>query len=406
MRIATTTLYNRGLAAINTAQSNLSKVQEQVSTGHRVSRPSDDPVAAAAILRTTSSLANNTQYVANQSVASGLLGQTDATLGQVDDVLQSVRTALVSANSAALSDSDRAAIGTEVKSRLDTLVSLANTTDGNGQFLFSGTRATTMPFARTATGASYAGDDGGRNVQVSSTRQLETNVNGADVFNRIGTGNGVFTTTPNAANTGSATVDVGQVVAPGSLTGHGYQVQFAVANGATSYQVVDTTTGAAVAAPQPSGNPYTPGASMTVEGMQFTISGPPADGDRFSLVPAGRQSVFATLQAAADLLSKPSNGSAGRALVSSGMLAAIANVDNAIANTLNVRASVGVRQNELDALATSASAADITGRSRLSDLQDTDYASAIAEFTKQQAAVTAAQKSFSMISNKTLFDYL
>lgn len=406
MRIATSTIFDRGLSAINAAQENLSRAQEQLSTGKRVNRPSDDPVAAAGILRTTSALSNNTQFIANQGVANDLLGLSDTTLGQVGDLLTSVRTTLISANNAALSDSDRTALGTELKARIDSLVSLANTRDGNGQFLFAGSRADTAPFARTNGGANYLGDDGSRSIQVSTTRQMESTVNGADVFTRIATGNGVFTTAAGAGNTGSATIDVGQVVAPASLTGHGYQLQFSVAGNATTYQVLDTTTGLPVAAPASTGNPYTSGGAVTVDGMQFDISGSPANGDAFTIVPAGKQSIFQTLQAAADLLSQPAGNAAGRARVSSGLLGTIANVDNAIGNNLNMRASVGARQNEIDALRASASSADIAGKSQLSNLQDTDYAAAAAEFSKQQAALSAAQKTFTMVSNRTLFDYL
>ena len=406
MRIATSTIFDRGLTAINAAQTNLSRAQEQLSTGKRVNRPSDDPVGAAGILRTTSALANNAQFVANQGVANDLLGLTDSTLGQVGDLLTSVRTTLIAANNAALSDSDRAALSTELKARLDTLMSLANTRDGNGQFLFAGSRADTAPFARTNGGASYQGDDSNRAIQVSATRQMESTVSGADVFTRIGTGNGVFTTAASAGNTGSAIIDVGQVVAPASLTGHAYQLQFSVVGNATTYQVLDTTTGLAVGAPAVSGNPYTSGGAITVDGMQFDLTGPPANGDAFTIAPAGRQSIFRTLQAAADLLGQPAGNASGRARVSSGLLGAIANIDNAISGNLNVRASIGARQNELDALGSSATSADIAGKSQLSTLQDTDYAAASAEFAKQTAALSAAQKTFTMVSNKTLFDYL
>ena len=406
MRIATSTLFDRGLAAIDLAQRNLSRAQQQVSTGHRVNTAADDPVAATQILRTISNLTTNTQYIANQGIASHLLGQTDSTLGQVGELLQSVRTSLVASNNAALSDSDRAAIGVELKSRLDALVSLANSKDGDGHFLFGGYRSDTTPFALTSTGVSYAGDDGARAIQVSATRQIGVSESGADVFGRISTGNGVFTTASSTSNSGSGVIDTGQVTTPASLTGHSYQVQFTVSAGATTYGVVDTTTGTPVPAPAATGNAYTSGSAITFDGLQFTIGGTPANSDRFTVAPAGRQSVFDTLSAAASLLTTPSGGAAGRARVASGALAAIANVDNALNHILNTRASVGARQNELDALGLSANAADIDGQSRLSGLQDTDYAKAIADLTKQQAALSAAQKTFATIGNKTLFDYL
>ena len=406
MRIATNTLFDRGLAAINQAQQSLSRAQTEVSTGKRVNTASDDPIAATEILRTTSSLATNSQFVSNQQTATQLLGQTDNTLGQVGDLLQSVRTTIVSANNAALSDSDRAALSVELKSRLDALVSLANTRDGDGHYLFAGYNNATAPFSKAGGGVAYSGDDGHRTIQVSASRQIQSTENGADVFNRIATGNGVFTTSPSTANTGNGIVDVGQVVTPSALTGHGYDVQFAVSGGVTTYQVIDTTTGSAVAAPATTGNVYTSGNAITVDGTQFTISGSPANGDHFAVAPAAKQSIFQALQTAANLLGNPSGGSAGLARISSGLLGALANVDNALDHTLSIRATVGVKQNELDALGSSAASTDTEGRSRLSDLQDTDYAKAVAELTKQQTALSAAQKTFATIGNKTLFDYL
>lgn len=406
MRIATTTLYDRGLAAINTAQQQVSKTQQQISTGKKVNTAADDPIAAAAILRTTSGLATNTQYIANQSTATQLLSQTDSTLGQVGGLLQSVRTTIVSANNAALSDSDRAALGIELKSRLDALVSLANTTDGDGHYLFGGYRNDTLPFSKTSTGVAYAGDDGNRTIQVSASRQIASTENGADVFDRIATGNGVFATSAASTNAGSATIDVGQVTAPSSLTGHGYNVQFAVAAGVTTYQVIDTTTNTAVGAPAASGNVYTGGNAITVDGQQFTISGAPGNGDQFAIAPSTRQSMFQTLQDAASLLGSGSGGAAGLARISSGLLGALSNVDNALNHTASVRASVGVKQNELTALASSSANADTSGQARLSDLQDTDYAKAVADLAKQTTALSAAQKTFATIGNKSLFDYL
>ena len=406
MRIATNTLFDRGLAAINLAQQNLSKAQTEVSTGKRVNTAADDPIAASEILRTTSNLATNSQFVSNQQTATQLLGQTDSTLGQVGDLLQSVRTTIISANNGSLSDTDRAALGVELKSRLDALVSLANTKGGDGQYLFAGYNGGTVPFTKTSAGVTYSGDDGNRTIQVSASRQLQSTENGADVFTRIGQGNGVFTTTAASTNTGGGIVDVGQVVTPSALTGHGYDVQFSVTGGVTTYQVIDSTTGTAVAAPATSGNVFTSGNAITVDGAQFTISGAPANGDHFAIAPAAKQSIFQTLQDAANLLSTGSGGAAGVARISSGLLGALSNVDNALSHTLSVRATVGVKQNELDALGTSAAATDTEGKARLSDLRDTDYAKAAAELAKQTAALSAAQKTFATIGNKTLFDYL
>ncbi len=407
MRIATNTLFDRGLAAINQAQNNMSHAQTELATGNRVNTAADDPIAASEILRTTSNLATNTQYISNQKASGQLLGQTDSTLGQVGDLLQSVRTTIVSANNGALGDSDRAALGVELKSRLDELVSLANTKNGDGHFLFGGFHNDTVPFTQTSAGIGYAGDDANRSLQVSASRQLVSTENGADLFVRIPAGNGVFTTAAAGTNTGNGTIDLGHVATPSALTGHGYDVRFSVASGVTTYQVVDTTTNQPVAAPAVSGNVYTSGNAITVDGAQITISGTPADTDHFTLAPAGKQSIFQTLQNVANLLATSGGGGqAGVARVSTGLVSALANVDNAMDHINAVRASVGVRQNELDALASSSASTDTDGQAQLSTLQDTDYAKASTELAKQQLALSAAQKTFAMIGNKTLFDYL
>ena len=402
MRIATTTLYDRGLASINQAQANLQISQQQVSTGKRVNTPSDDPIAATEILRTTSVLASNTQYISNQDAANAQLGTTDSTLGQVTDLLQTVRTTLVSANNSALSDSDRASLSADLKGRLDSLVALANTKDGNGNYLFAGYRSTTTPFANNGTSVTYAGDDGSRNIQVSATRQIAVSSSGADVFNRVPQGNGVFTTAAASGNTGGGIVDTGTVANPAALTGHTYDVQFTVAGGATTYQVTDTTTNTAVGSPVA----FTAGNTVSFDGLQFGISGAPANGDHFTVAPAAKQSIFQTLQNAVNLLAQPTTAAGGIAKLSSGLASSISNLDNALDHTSSVRASVGVRQNELTALGTSASTSDTDGQARLSTLQDTDYAKAATELAKDQAALSASQKVFALINSKSLFDYL
>ena len=226
------------------------------------------------------------------------------------------------------------------------------------------------------------------------------------MFQRIASGNGVFVTGAAASNTGSGIVDVGQVIAPAALSGHDYRIQFGVTAGTTTYQVIDATTSAPVAAPAASGNPYASGTAIDFDGMRVSISGAPAAGDTFTVAPASRQSVFAAIEHAAGLLAKPTNGAAGRAQASGGVVAALSNIDQAIDHVLVVRASVGARQNEIASLASASASADIAGQARLSDLQDTDYAKALSDLAKQQAVLSAAQQSFAKISGRSLFDYL
>ena len=77
------------------------------------------------------------------------------------------------------------AIATELRGNLGEMLGLANRTDGNGQYLFSGFQGSTKPFADTGSGVQYFGDEGLRMIQVSASRQLAVNESGREVFERI-----------------------------------------------------------------------------------------------------------------------------------------------------------------------------------------------------------------------------
>ena len=99
------------------------------------------------------------------------------------------------------------------------MLSLANTQDGNGNYIFAGFAAQTQPFALTATGASYAGDQGQPQVQIAAGQSVATGDSGSAVFNEIKTGNGTFTVTPAAGNTGTGVVGANTVADPSAVTG-------------------------------------------------------------------------------------------------------------------------------------------------------------------------------------------
>ncbi len=75
----------------------------------------------------------------------------------------------------------------------NSLLALANTTNGNGEYIFSGFAAQTQPFTLSATGATYNGDQGQRQVQIAAGQTVADGDNGNTVFNQIKTGNGTFT---------------------------------------------------------------------------------------------------------------------------------------------------------------------------------------------------------------------
>jgi flagellar hook-associated protein 3 FlgL len=355
----------------------------------------------------TQSQSINTQFATNRQNARSSLSQVELALGGVTLLVQDVQTLTVNAGNGALSAADRVSLATELQGRLDDLMGLANSADGAGGYLFSGYRSTTLPFTQTPTGAQYQGDQGQRQLQVGSSRQVAISDSGSSVFENNVTGNGTFVTSQTPGNTGSGIVSTGSVSDVAALTGHDYQIAFQVAAGTppvTTYTVTDTTTGLPVGAGLPI--PYESGKQISFDGVAFDIEGVPADGDSFDVKPSEKQSLFTTLTDLIATLRSAPPGAAGQATLTNGLNTAHNNLNSSLDNVLSVRASIGSRLKELDYLDSAGDDLNIQYSATLSDLQDLDTVKAISLFAQQQFTLEAAQKSFKTLSGLSLFNYI
>lgn len=405
MRISSNTIYDLGIGGIQQQTSDLIKLQQQVSTGRRILTPADDPVASARVLEVTQSSSLVKQYDVNTDSATSSLGLEESILASVGNLIMDVRTVAVNAGNPTLSNQDRAALAAELRGRYQELLGLANSADGNGQYLFSGYKGATQPFAETSPGnVTYQGDQGQRLIQISPSRQIAVSDSGSDVFERIKNGNGTFVAAAGTGNTGSG------VISPGTATtaydGNKYRISFA---SATTYNIEkwDSTLVPPDYAVVP-GGPYTysSGSAISVGGGQVQISGSPAAGDTFTIDPSGNQSLFTTLGDLITLLETPVSGAAGNANLTNGLNTALSNLDNALDNVLKVRASVGARMKEVDSVKSTGEDLQLQYQQTLSNLQDLDYAKAISDLTRQQVNLEAAQKSFVSIQGLSLFNYI
>jgi flagellar hook-associated protein 3 FlgL len=406
LRISTNSIYESGTSQLNTLQSQMAKTQNQLSTNKRMLTAADDPIASARALELTQSQSMNTQFGTNRSTANASLSLVDKSLSDVSGQITDIQSLIVTAGNGGYSQSDRAALATELEGRLSDLVGLANTSNGVGGYLFSGYASTTQPYSQTPTGAAYQGDQGQRTLQVGSTRKMAISESGSAIFDAIGTGNGTFQTQAAATNTGAGIVSPGAVTDRSKLTGHDYAVNFAVSGtpAVTTYSVVDNSVSPAANVLQD--QPYTAGASINFDGIAFDVKGAPANGDSFTVKPSGKQSVFTTVTDLIKTLRTPDTGSAGKAALANGLATAGANMQNALDNVLTVQASVGARMKELDSLDSTGSDLDTQYQATLSGLQDLDMVKAISLYSQQQTTLQAAQLSFKTMSSLSLFNYI
>jgi flagellar hook-associated protein 3 FlgL len=404
LRISTNAIFQAGTTQINTLQSQMAKTQMQLSTNKRMLTAADDPIGSAKALELTQSQSMNTQFGTNRTNAKSSLSMVDKTLQDVSSQITDIQSLIVTAGNAGYSDSDRAALATELEGRMADLLGSANTTDGTGTYLFSGYKTTTQPFTQTPTGATYQGDQGQRTLQVGSARKMAISESGSAIFEANVTGNGTFVTQATNGNKGSGIIAPGAVTDVTQVTGHDYSIAFAVSGtpAATAYTVTDNTTGSAVLSAQP----YTAGAAIAFDGISFDIKGAPADGDSFGVQPSQKQSVFTTITNLIQTLRTGASGDAGKAALTNNLNTASLNMKNALDNVLTVQASVGARLKEVDSLDSTGDDLNVQYQTTLSGLQDLDMVKAISLYTQQQQTLQAAQVSFKTMSGLSLFNYI
>ncbi len=151
MRIATSQLYDAPKARLTDLTGQADKLQAQIATGKRVATASDDAAAWSRLEGLKRDDADDTAFSGNVKLAQGLLAQADSTLGSVQNQIQRAQEIAVQAANGTLNPTDRAALGTELDSIVDDLMSLANSRDSRGQPLFGGADGAT-PFVRGSDG--------------------------------------------------------------------------------------------------------------------------------------------------------------------------------------------------------------------------------------------------------------
>ena len=183
MKISTSYLFDRSVKQMSSVQSDLAHTQAQVSAGKQVINPSDAPDQAAAIQRLKSILNHQDSYAKALTTVKARLEGEDSNLQSVSDLLIRAKELAVQSSNDTLNPTNRKALAVELKGLRDQMLSLANSRDTNGNFLFAGSRVRQAPFAQDAIGqVSYKGDQTRMQVRVGEQRSIPLNRSGAETF--------------------------------------------------------------------------------------------------------------------------------------------------------------------------------------------------------------------------------
>jgi flagellar hook-associated protein 3 FlgL len=397
MRIASSNLNDRSIELIQKRQQAMQQAQQQLISGKRVNRASDDPTAAARVER---ALAQEMRLQASQrslEASRSVMLQAESSMGEAGELMQRARELLVEAGNASYSDAERKTLAERMRGLREDLMRVANRSDGAGGYIFGGQGAGQAPFVDAPGGVQYRSVGG--QVMAQAGEPLPMTVDGEQAFLRSATGNGVFTTAPAAGNGPGAYIDAGRVVDPSAVTGAAYSIVFDSSSGATTYQVFKD----GVALPG-GAQAYASGQAISFDGVAVTVSGAPATGDTFTLAPSTRTlSVFDTLDRVAREL-----GTAGRsnAQVTQTVVAGLAEVDTAFNTMLSVRAQLGSVLERTDSVEKRLADLKLQAQTEKASAEDLDMAQAVSDFQIRQTGYDAALKAYSMVQRLSLFDYV
>ena len=183
MKISTNLLFERGATQMSNVQNFLAKSQAQLAQGKQVINASDAPNQAATIQRLKSILNRQESYQSSLNTVKNRLQGEESTLQSVSDLLVRAKEVAVQGSNDTLNPGDRKALATEMQALRDQMLSLANTKDSNGNYLFAGSRVKQPAFSETANGSPvYLGDQTRMNVRVGEQRSIAVNRTGTDAF--------------------------------------------------------------------------------------------------------------------------------------------------------------------------------------------------------------------------------
>ncbi|MFO1076340.1 MAG: flagellar hook-associated protein FlgL [Planctomycetota bacterium] len=294
IRITQGMLYSQALNDVQSGLLRYSKLQQQVASGRRISKPSDDPAAALRILPLRNDLRNLERLGDNVALAQETLDTGSASLEDASSLMQRVRELTTQAANGTMSAQDRASASAEVDQLLSQLVSIGNSRRGD-RYLFGGTESSGAPFELVdgpgGKRVVYLGNHESLEVEVAPGVKTALNLPGDSILMRRERGATTFAPFEGTAATGAA---------PGSGgdTGVGFaalEVTFAglhtdapstVSAGAGATTALGPLSYAFTAAPAtlsvgggPALNlPITDGAFTTADGrtISLTVTGVPA----------------------------------------------------------------------------------------------------------------------------------
>lgn len=418
-RVSTANMYENALRNMGTRQTTLANLQENLTSGKRVLRASDDPVAAAQAERAMTRISRIQTEQRALDVQRNAVAQAESTLGDAIGLMQEMRELVVSAGSGVFTASDRETVANQLQGLRTQLRDVANRKDTNGVPLLSALGSAAAPFLNA-----MGEFDGLAGQMAGSAVAIPNALDGDSAFMFRPQRDGVFnaqvnSATPPTHGLGSSAVtstNPSQVPVDASGNAYDYQINVTYTAGtapgtlAAQYTIVSTP---AVAVPpfdgstlftSPDFDPSQP-ASVPVNdipGLSLQLTGKPQLGDTVQLTLQPSNSIFDVADSAIrDIRGAGSSSDAAQAVAQ-----ALANMDTGLARLQNVRSYAGELLNRADRISGNQDTRSVQLEADRSRAEDLDMIKGISDFQNQQVGNEAALKSYAMVQKLSLFNYI
>ncbi|AWL12570.1 Flagellin [Saliniradius amylolyticus] len=404
MRVSTSQLFDRSVQNILRNQSELSDLQQQLASGKKILRPSDDPVGSAKVIRLTEQIEQIEQYQRNNDIVSTELEQQEAVMRNVVEVVQRAQTLTLQAGSGANGQQDRDAIAIEVGQLRDQVFDLMNTKNAAGEYIFAGyeTSKPAFEFDPNATGNKYSfqGDEGVNEFQLSPTVRVEGGESGYSVFENV-----LARLTATDTGGGSVTGQV-RITDQGSFDAF-HNNQYDPVTPANNVLTVTIDNPNQVTITSPSGINdtlnVTVGNAFEYKGMEITVNGVAGDTMELQLDKPEKKNLAETLN---DLANALTDDTLTDAEYRDRLADASVGLKNGFEAVGAANSAVGGRMRISDSVRGANEDLLISSKEARSTVEDVDYAEAVSQLSREETALQAAQATFSRITQLSLFDFI
>ena len=427
-RVSTATMYDSTLRNLGARQKNLADLQENLTTGKRVVRPSDDPVAAAQAERAQTRLARVQTDQRALETQRNAIAQAESTLGDAVGLVQEIRQLVVAAGSGTLKPEDRKTYAQQIESLREQLVETANRKDTNGMPLLGALGSALTPFLGPMLSSPDYGFAGLPGQAGSTGTGIAGALDGHSAFMFDPQRDGVYTASVSASGSPFTTSVVKVTnalniqpnpVPPGTPYTYSATITGVTANPNGSFDVTYDIS---------SNNPnYASPTSVSAAGVNgdlpVTITDPggatlsfninavgkdadgkpmfkPAVGDAVTL--SASPSLFSTIDSAIRGISAAPDSVAAAQAVGQ----ALANIDIGMERLHNMRGYAGELLNRADRITGDQENRSIQLEADRSRAEDLDMIKGISDFQNQQVGYEAALKSYAQVQKLSLFNFI